>query len=431
MSGEQLPKAELRPHPGSAPATQTAPGAVSDDRYERTPDDRVLLIIEDDTRFARIILDAARERGFKGIVATGGAEGLALARQLRPDAITLDIRIPDLDGWKILDSLKHGADTRHIPVHVISVDEQRQRGLEQGVIEHLTKPVSRENLTAALDRLGTLTARAVKHLLVVAEDEAQRTAIVNLVGEGDVEIAAVGTDEEALRAIQEREFNCVVVDLNPVDTSGFDLIAKLHKASRGWPVPVIVYTDRDLTKREAAKLQKLAKGAVVKGATSPEQVLDETSLFLHRIEANLPESKRDMLREAQQKDSSLKGKLALIVDDDVRNVFALSSVLERQGMCVLFAESGKDGLETLLANPEVDVVLMDLMMPDLDGHETIRRIRAIPQFASLPIIAVTAKAMRADREQCLEAGATDYISKPVDIPQLISLLRVWSYRRRG
>ena len=264
---------------------------------------------------------------------------------------------------------------------------------------------------------------------MVEGDESQRQAIVDLIGESDVEITAVHSAEEALRAAQERAFDCIVLDLDLQDVPGLDLIEQLIERSPEAPVPVIVYTGRKLTQREEDGLRKLSARAVIKGAGSPEQLLDETALFLHRLSADLPEAKQRMLEEALHQDSSLRGRLALIVDDDVRNVFALSSVLERQGMRVLFAENGEDGIKTLLANPEIDVVLMDIMMPEMDGLETIRRIRSIPQFASLPIVAVTARAMKADREQCLAAGATDYISKPVDIAQLVSLMRVCLYRQ--
>jgi CheY-like chemotaxis protein len=407
---------------------QMAPGAVSDDRYDLRPDDRVLLVIEDNAHFARILLDVARQNGFKGVAATRGAEGLALARQLRPSAITLDIRMPDLDGWKILDALKHDPEVRHIPVHVISVVEHRNRGLEQGAIEHLTKPVSKDKLSRALSRLAAMTDRSAKRLLVVEDDERQGQAVVDLIGNGDVVTTVVGSGAEALRAVQEQEYDCVVLDLGLPDIDGFDLIERIAASSPEAPVPIIVYTARDLTREEETRLRKLARSIVVKDATSPGRLVHETTLFLHRVAANLPERQQQLLREAEQSSSGLSGKIALIVDDDVRNVFALSSVLERHGMRVLFSENGKDGIETLLANPEVDIVLMDIMMPDMDGHEAIRRIRSLPQFASLPIIAVTARAMKSDREQCLQAGASDYISKPVDVDHLLSLLRVWLYR---
>jgi CheY-like chemotaxis protein len=401
---------------------------VPDDRQSIEQDDRVLLIVEDDPRFARILLGLARERGFKGVVTGRGDTGVALARRFRPDAITLDLRLPELDGWKVLDLLKHDPATRHIPVHIISATDQRQRALELGAIAHLTKPVERQALAEALDRLTSFAARKLRRLLVVEDDETQRMAIVELIGNGDVETTPVASGTEALAALAAEHYDCVVLDLGLPDMTGVSLIERIRDATADAPVPIVIYTGKELTRREEAQLRRLAETIIIKDVRSPERLLDETALFLHRVEARLPEPKRRMLRELHRSDPVLTGRKVLIVDDDMRNIFALTSALERYQMDVTYAENGREGIEALKARPETDIVLMDIMMPELDGYETIRQIRATDGFGELPIIALTAKAMRGDRERCIEAGASDYITKPVDVEQLVSLLRVWLYR---
>jgi CheY-like chemotaxis protein len=371
----------------------------------------------------------ARERGFKALVAQNGLSGLALARRYKPDAITLDMMLPELDGWKVLDLLKHDPETRHIPIHVISVDDQRQRVLEFGAIAHLQKPVSREGLTEAFDKLVGFVERKLKRLLVVEDDETQRNAIVELIGNGDVTTTAVATGEEALAALQSEPFDCMVVDLKLPDMTGFELIEKIQKDLGRADLPVIVYTGKELTAKEETQLRKVADAIIVKEVSSPERLLAETALFLHRVEANLPEPKRRMLEQLHRRDPVLAGRKVLIVDDDVRNIFALTSALESHNMDVVHAENGQEGIDTLQATPGIEAVLMDIMMPGMDGYEAIRAIRQIEQFKTLPIIALTAKAMKADRDRCIEAGASDYISKPLDIDQLLSLLRVWLYHQ--
>jgi signal transduction histidine kinase/CheY-like chemotaxis protein/HAMP domain-containing protein len=400
---------------------------VEDDRASIEPGDRVLLIIEDDLNFARVLLSAARERGFKGLVALNGQTGLALARRYTPDGITLDMVLPELDGWKVLDLLKHDPTTRHIPVHVISAGEQHRRAMEIGAIAHLRKPVNKESLAAAFDTLVGFVDRRLRSLLVVEDNDVQRNAIIELIEADDVHVVGAHSGAEALRALKDGVFDCVVIDLGLPDMSGFDLITRI-KEEVDRTVPIVVYTGKELTRREETQLRKLAETIIVKDAKSPERLLDETSLFLHRVEANLPESKRRMLREVHRSDPVLQGKKVLIVDDDMRNIFALTSALERYHMDISYAENGRDGIEALQANPDVDVVLMDIMMPEMDGFETTRHVRALDRFANLPIIALTAKAMKGDREKCIEAGASDYITKPVDVDQLLSLLRVWLYR---
>jgi CheY-like chemotaxis protein len=402
--------------------------AISDDRGTIEQGDRILLIAEDDPNFAQILLDLARDRGFKGLVAHRADRALALAREYQPTAVTLDLRRPDADGWTILDRLKHDPGTRHIPVHIISVEENWQRGLRLGAIDFLTKPATKELLSDALTTLHEFIDRPVKRLLVVEDDAVARQSIVELIGEGDVQTTTVGSGEAALEALQAGSYDCMVLDLGLPDMTGFQLITRVKSEIGLRKLPTIVYTGKQLTKREEAELGRLAESVVIKDARSPERLLDETALFLHRVTANLPDGKRRMLEALHRTDPTLTGRTVLIVDDDVRNIFALTTFLERSEMKVVYAESGREGITRLQATPEVDVVLMDVMMPEMDGYETIRAIRDMATFKHLPIIAVTAKAMKGDREKCIEAGASDYIAKPVDMDQLLSLLRVWLYR---
>lgn len=385
-----------------------------------------MLIIEDDAGFARLLMDMAHEKGFKAIVTARGDTGLALAHEFKPDAITLDIKMPGMNGWAVLDRLKHDSDTRHIPVHIMSVEQQRLRGLKQGAIEVLQKPVTAEDLKEAFDRLVQFKERA-KTLLVIEDDEVQRNSLLELLGGKDVEIAAVGTAEEALAELKARPFDCVVLDLGLPDVDGFTLLDEIKEEGLG-ETPVIVYTGKELTKKEETRLRKMAQTIIVKGARSPERLMEETALFLHRVEAELPESKRKMLQKAHQMDPGLAGRKVLMVDDDIRNLFAVTSLLEGQGVQVLHAESGQEGLDLLEATPDVELVLMDIMMPEMDGYEATRRIRRQARFESLPIVALTARAMKGDREKCIQAGASDYISRPADNAQLLSLLRVWLHQ---
>jgi CheY-like chemotaxis protein/signal transduction histidine kinase/HAMP domain-containing protein len=402
--------------------------AINDDRSAIEAGDRIILIAEDDPNFAQILLDLARDRGFKGLVAQRADRALALAREYQPTAVTLDLRLPDADGWTILDRLKHDPATRHIPVHIISVEENWQRGLRLGAIDFLTKPATKESLSHALTTLHEFIDRPIKRLLVVEDDATAQQSIVELIGDGDVQTTTVGTGEEALEALQTGRYDCMVLDLGLPDMTGFQLITRVKSEIGLRKLPTIVYTGKQLTKREEAELGRLAESVVIKDARSPERLLDETALFLHRVTANLPEGKRRMLEALHRTDPTLTGRTVLIVDDDVRNIFALTTFLERSEMKVVYAESGREGIARLQEMPEVDVVLMDVMMPEMDGYETIRAIRDMSKFRHLPIIAVTAKAMKGDREKCIEAGASDYIAKPVDMDQLLSLLRVWLYR---
>jgi HAMP domain-containing protein/CheY-like chemotaxis protein/signal transduction histidine kinase len=402
--------------------------AILDDRNDIQAGDRTVLIVEDDISFAGILLDLAREKGFKGLVATSGTMALALAQKYKPSAITLDIRLPDRDGWTVLDRLMHDPATSHIPVHIISVEEERQRALKQGAINHVQKPVSHEELHKAFDGIRDFAERRVRKLLVVEDDDVQRMSVVELIGNGDVHTTAVATGEEALGLLKDERFDCMVLDLRLPDMSGFDLIEKLQTDLGRYDLPIIVYTGKELTRKEELHLKKVADAIIVKEANSPERLLAETALFLHRVEANLPEPKRRMLEKFHRTDPVLAGRKVLVVDDDVRNIFALTSALEAHRMEVVHAENGQEGIDLLKATPDIEAVLMDIMMPEMDGYEAITAIRQMEKFKHLPIIALTAKAMKADRDHCLEVGASDYISKPLDIDQLLSLLRVWLYR---
>jgi CheY-like chemotaxis protein len=414
--------------PTSATSQSPLSSPISDDRDSIRPGDRVLLIIEDDINFARILLDMARKQGFKAIVALRSDIGLAIAREFKPDAITLDIRLPGMDGWTVLDRLKHDPSTRHIPVHILSVEEGQQRGLQLGALAYLQKPISSEALTEVLSNIKTYVERQVKNLLVVEDDETQRHSIVELIGNTDVVTTAVSTGQAALAALKAGHFDCIVLDLGLPDMTGFELIEQIKQETSLSKLPIIVYTGKELTKQEETELKRIAETIIIKDVRSPERLLDETALFLHRVQANLPQPKRKMLEQLHQTDTVLTGKKVLIVDDDVRNIFALTSMLERHNMNILYAENGRDALAILQNTADIDVVLMDIMMPEMDGYDTMRAVRQMSQFASLPMIALTAKAMKGDREKCIEAGASDYITKPVDPEQLLSLLRVWLYR---
>ncbi|MBI3269305.1 MAG: HAMP domain-containing protein [Planctomycetes bacterium] len=427
-AGASPASAELQA--GTALAVGDAPGEapISDDRNAILPEDKVLLIAEDDSRFAQTLLELARERGFKGIVAGEGSIALKLSKHFKPHAITLDLHLPDMDGWALLDQLKHDASTRHIPVHVISVEESKQRALQQGAIAFLRKPAEKDAVLGALGRISGFIDRPARNLLIVEDNDMERRSLVELIGSSDVQITAVGTAQEAIESLRNNPCDCLVLDLNLPDLSGFELMRRIKDDLGQCELPIIVYTGRELTRKEETKLRKLAETIIVKGAHSAQRLLDETALFLHRVEASLPDVQRRMIEEARLSDPILTGKHVLIVDDDVRNVFALTAALERYKLSVLHAESGKDALEVLQSTADVNVVLMDIMMPELDGYETIRCIRHMSKYQGLPIIALTAKAMKGDREKCIEAGASDYITKPVMTEQLLSLLRVWLYR---
>ncbi|BBD61214.1 GAF sensor hybrid histidine kinase [Nostoc sp. HK-01] len=401
---------------------------LEDDRIDIHNGDRILLIVEDDIHFARILLEMAQQQGFKVIAAQSGSNGLALAQQFQPLGILLDIRLPDMDGWTVLDRLKHDPNTRHIPVHIMTVEEGKRRSLQLGALAYLQKPASSESISEALNKIKGFVERRVKNLLVVEDDDTQRHSIVELIGNSDVATTAVASGAEALEAINTQQFDCLVLDLGLPDMNGFELLQQIKQQPNGESLPIIIYTGIELSKSQESELRRITETIIVKDVRSPERLLDETTLFLHRVQAALPEPKRQILEQLHSRDYILANKKVLIVDDDVRNIFALTSMLERYHMQVIYAENGRDGITLLETTQDIDVVLMDVMMPEMDGYETTRLIRQNERFRALPIIALTAKAMQGDREKCIESGASDYITKPVDIEQLLSLLRVWLYR---
>ncbi|HEY9786610.1 MAG TPA: response regulator, partial [Candidatus Obscuribacterales bacterium] len=401
---------------------------VADDRDDVQAGDRVLLIIEDDIHFADFLLDVAHEHGFKGLIAVRGEQGLDMARRFSPNAIVLDLNLPDVDGWTVLDRMKHDAKTRHIPVQVVSVEAQRWRGLRLGAVGYLEKPVSKDKLALAIEHIKEFLERPAKHLLVVESDIDQQKVISELIGNTDVKTTIVDSAEAALSELTHSRYDCVVVDWTLPDMGGTELVTKIRKDAGHEELPIIVYRDHHLSKDEESELEKMKQTAIVKDAQTPESLVAETTLFLHRLEENLPEAQKRILDRIHQTDPTLSGRKVLIVDDDLRNIFALTSILEQHKMQVVYAENGRDGIEKLKETEGIDVVLMDIMMPEMDGYEATRQIRSMPKFKDLPIVALTAKAMKGDREKCLEAGASDYISKPIDSEQLLSMLRVWLFR---
>ena len=436
FSGADSARMPLLPDHSRAPSTPTRgtlplvrETQVPDDRDEIAEGDSVLLIIEDDPHFARIVLGLARDRGFKGLVALKGSQGLELARRFHPTAVSLDIFLPDMLGWTVLNQLKLDPSTRHIPVQIFSVaEEDRNHGLAHGAFSYVVKSSTSEEMEAALDRIRDFTVPRTRRLLVIEDDEIERRAIVELLGHDDIELQAVGTGAEALQRLHDERFDCIVLDLRLPDVNGFALLERLHGDPALAAVPVVVFTGKDLSAAEQKQLRALAKSVVLKDVQSPERLLDETALFLHRVVAGLPQDKQDILQRLHGAAEMLRGRRVLVVDDDARNIFALTTLLENQDMQVLTATSGRTAIDIIQRTPDLDLVLMDIMMPDMDGYETMREIRSHAQFRNLPILALTAKAMKGDREKCLEAGASDYISKPVNTAQLLSLMRVWLYR---
>ncbi|HWB12212.1 MAG TPA: HAMP domain-containing protein [Pirellulales bacterium] len=401
---------------------------VDDDRLSITGQDRLVLIIEDDASFAQVLLGIAREQGFKGLVALRGETGLSLARYYKPDAITLDIKLPDISGWEILDRLKHDSQLSQIPVHVVSALDEEQQGIQLGAVAYLKKPVDKNALEQAFKMIEGSFKHRVRRLLVVDDDKLECGQIMSQLAGADVQATAVHSGSEALQALNTQKFDGLVLDLMLPDMSGLDLLDQIEKQLGLLDLPVAVYTSKTLSADEEAQLKRRSEAVIIKDSRSPERLAAETSLFLHRVEARLPDAKQRPVRQIHT-DPSLAHKNVLVVDDDLRNIFALTAVLEREQMQVFYAENGKDAITSLERIPAIDVVLMDIMMPEMDGYETMRRIRDMEPFKSLPIIALTAKAMKGDREKCIEAGASDYIAKPVDPDQLLSLLRVWLYRK--
>jgi CheY-like chemotaxis protein len=401
---------------------------VPDDRDDLSSGDTILLIVEDDPRYAQVLVDQAHAQDFKVLVAARGSDALALAREHHPAAVSLDVFLPDMLGWTVLSHLKQDPALRHIPVQIITLDDDRQHGLARGAFNFLPKPTTTEGLDQALSRMKAYTEPRLRRLLVVEDNEAEQMSIAQLLGHDDVEIQAVGTGAEALAALRSQPYDCAVLDLRLPDMSGFDVLEHIKEDSRLADVPVVVFTGKELSPEEDTRLHTLARSVVVKGVESPERLLDETSLFLHRVLTNLPPDKQEMLDRLHRSDDDLVGKKVLVVDDDIRNIFALSSVLERRGMEVLTAGTGHEAIATLEATSGVAIVLMDIMMPQMDGFQTMQAMRQMPPHRRLPIIALTAKAMKGDREKCLDAGASDYLAKPVNTEQLLSALRMWLHR---
>jgi CheY-like chemotaxis protein len=361
-------------------------------------------------------------------VAGNGETGLHLADYYNPSAILLDLGLPGMSGMLVIDRLKENLQTRHIPVHVISGMEKQMDTLRLGAAGFLRKPVTMEDVDTLFNGIERRISNPIRNLLVVEDDSATRLSVTELLGDKDVRVTAVATGQEALTQLRTRRFDCVVLDLTLPDIPGVELLETIRNDSDLSQIPVIIFTGRELSSEDNMTLDKYAERIIIKGVKSPERLLDETSLFLHRIEQNLPENKRQMIRLLHDKERIFQEKRVLIVDDDMRNIFALSSVLEEKGIHVLVARNGRESIEVLEKNPETDLVLMDIMMPEMDGYEAMRQIRSQERFKKIPIISLTAKAMKGDRAKCIEAGASDYLAKPVDTDKLLSMLRVWLYQ---
>jgi HAMP domain-containing protein/CheY-like chemotaxis protein/GAF domain-containing protein len=422
------PHPPLLTHPVTFALPEKTTETIEDDRDNLQPGEATLLIVEDDVHYARILCDLSRDKGFKVLVATRGTEALALARDFHPSAVSLDVSLPDMLGWTVLNHLKQDPSTRHIPVQMLTVNEDWHHGLSHGAFAFVTKPTTREGLAEAIDRIREFSRPRRKRLLVVEDEPAQQLSIRALLDYEDIDVDVVSTGEGALAAIHNQTYDCVVLDLRLPDMTGFELLEQLSQSDTKNELPVVVFTGKDLSPEEDARLHMLARSVIVKDVESPERLLDETALFLHRVVSDLPEDKQKMLDRLHRSDEALVGKKVLVVDDDVRNIFALSSVLERRGMTVLMAGTGREAIATIESTPDLGIVLMDIMMPEMDGYETMQVIRQNPLFRRLPIIALTAKAMKGDREKCLQAGASEYLAKPVNTEQLLSSLRMWLHR---
>jgi len=401
---------------------------IPDDRENLQPDDAILLIVEDDPHYARVLCDLSRDKGFKVLVASRGAEALALAQEYHPTAVSLDVFLPDMLGWTVLNHLKQDPETRHIPVQMLTLDEDRHHGLARGAFAFVTKPTTTEGLEEALAHIKEYSAPRRKRLLVVEDNPAEQLSIKELLGCDDIDVTVVATGSEAIQTVNQQAFDCVVLDLRLPDISGFEVLERFRDTPSLGDLPVVVFTGKELSPEEDSRLHSLARSVVVKGVESPERLLDETALFLHRVVADLPVEKQRLLDRLHHSDDALIGKKVLVVDDDVRNIFALSSVIERRGMTVITAGTGREAIARLESTPDVAIVLMDIMMPEMDGYETMQVMRQNASFRRLPIIALTAKAMKGDREKCLEAGASEYLAKPVNTEQLLSALRMWLHR---
>jgi CheY-like chemotaxis protein len=402
-----------------------APPPFPDDRGKLARPGRLILVVEDDTAFLRILYELAHELDFDCVVAQTADEGVKLAQELQPSGVLLDVGLPDTSGLSVLERLKRDPMTRHVPIHVVSASDNAQTALELGAIGYALKPVAREELVTAIKKLEDRHAREMHRVLLVEDDERQQDSIRKLLASQGVELVAAGSMKEALAQLEQSSFDCMVLDLSLPDGSGHELLERMAEGTRYSFPPVIVYTGRELARADEDRLRAYSRSIIVKGARSPERLLDEVTLFLHQVESKLPLEQRRMLADARQREAVFEGKHVLVVEDDVRNVFALTRVLEPRGAKIDIGRNGREALEILARQQRVDLVLMDLMMPEMDGLTAIREIRKQERWKRLPIIALTAKAMADDREQALAAGANDYMSKPFDVDKLVSLCRVW------
>jgi CheY-like chemotaxis protein/CHASE3 domain sensor protein len=418
------------PASAPSPAPSLGPPQIEDDRSRLDAASRVILIVEDDARFAAILCDLARELGFQCVATHLACDALAAAQKFKVHAIILDMNLPDRPGLEVLNTLKRNPGTRHIPVHVVSVADFSQEAMSLGAVGYALKPVKREQLMSAFEKLQTKLQQGVRRVLVVEDDERQRDSIDQLLSSEGVEISGVATATEALERLKQTTYDCLVLDLSLPDLSGYEMLERMANTDEVSFPPVIVYTGRSLTRDEEQRLRRFSRSIIIKDVRSPERLLDEVTLFLHQVESKLPAERQRMLREARDRESAFEGRRILIVEDDVRNIFALSKILEPRGAKVDIARNGREALEALerssvAAGNPIDLVLMDIMMPEMDGLTAMREIRKRSQWQKLPIIALTAKAMKDDQEKCLQAGANDYIAKPLDVDKLLSLVRVW------
>ena len=417
------------------------PEFLPDDRAIVQKSDRILLVIDDDENFSRLLLDYGHKKGFKCLAARDGESALLLARAFHPDAILLDLNLPGMSGWEVLDIIKYDLRLRNIPVHILSASDETLDAYKRGALGFLTKPISLDDLEGVFKRLNELEKQNLRSLLIVEDDDDLRYSVRHLLGGSDVKITETESGATALQFLRERQFDCLILDLTLPDMTGFELLNAFQLDDSINKCPVIVYTGKALTEEENERLLQYANSVIIKGVKSPERLLDETALFLHRVVADmgpagLPLEKQDTIlnlwvpstREVSDPNLAFSGKHVLVVDDDVRNAFALSRLLSDRGLKVSLARSGIKALEVLNGQESIDLILMDIMMPEMDGFEAMQRIRLQPRFRNLPILALTAKAMKGDFEKCIEAGANDYLSKPVDVERLLSLLRVWLYR---
>ncbi|WP_024678574.1 response regulator [Pseudomonas syringae] len=408
------------------PAPVETPIAVfADDRDKAPFERRCILVIEDEVRFAQILFDLAHELGYDCLVAHAADDGFNLASRYTPDAILLDMRLPDHSGLTVLQRLKELAPTRHIPVHVISVEDRQEAALHMGAIGYAVKPTTREELKDVFAKLEAKLTQKVKRILLVEDDDLQRDSIARLIGDDDIEITAVGFAQQALDLLRDHIYDCMIIDLKLPDMLGNELLKRMSTEDICAFPPVIVYTGRNMTRDEEAELMKYSRSIIIKGARSPERLLDEVTLFLHKVESQLSSERQKMLKTARSRDKVFEARKILVVDDDVRNIFALTSALEHKGAVVEIARNGLEAIAKLNEVEDIDLVLMDVMMPEMDGYEATTEIRKDPRWRKLPIIAVTAKAMKDDQERCLQAGSNDYLAKPIDLDRLFSLIRVW------